>query len=203
MPEPENSAPQFVYDRESEFPHDEARSARRRRPVADWGGDELFTRMPRRRAAHSGSRTRRFARPEDDVAPAVPLDDELAPAEPDAVEAEPPLAEFERQAEHEPPTEEREPRRSVAAERVADRGDRPAPQRRASEGGVPGRRTVVIGRSGRPEFPHPEAPFASVSRRRPPRTVAERIGGRPDRIVAWAFALGLILILIAILTAQN
>jgi hypothetical protein len=199
MPEPET---QFVYDRESEFPHDEARSARRRRPVADWGGDELFTRMPRRRAAHSGSRTRRFARPEDDVAPAVPLD-ELAPAEPEAPEVEPQLADFERQAEHEPPTEEREPRRSVAAERVAERGGHPTPAHRPSAGGVPGRRTVVIGRSGRPEFPHPDAPFASVSRRRPPRTVAERIGGQPERIVGWAFALGLILILIAIATAQT
>jgi hypothetical protein len=202
MPEPENRAPQFLYDRESEFTHDEARSARRRRPVADWGGDELFTRMPRRRAAHSGSRTRRFARPEDDVAPAVPLD-ELAPVEPEAAEAEPPLDDFERQAEHEPPTEEREPRRSAAAERVAERGGDPAPASRASAGGVPGRRTVVIGRTGRPESPHPEAPFASVSRRRPPRTVAERIGGQPERIVGWAFALGLILILIAIATAQN
>jgi hypothetical protein len=202
MPEPENRAPQFLYDRESEFTHDEARSTRRRRPVADWGGDELFTRMPRRRAAPSGSRTRRFARPEDDVAPAVPLD-ELAPVEPEAAEAEPPLDDFERQAEHEPPTEEREPRRSAAAERVAERGGDPAPASRASAGGVPGRRTVVIGRTGRPESPHPEAPFASVSRRRPPRTVAERIGGQPERIVGWAFALGLILILIAIATAQN
>jgi hypothetical protein len=201
MPEPENRAPQFLYDRESEFTHDEARSTRRRRPVADWGGDELFTRMPRRRAAHSGSRTRRFARPEDDVAPAVPLD-ELAPVEPEAAEAEPPLDDFERQAEHEPPTEEREPRRSAAAERVAERGGDPAPASRASAGGVPGRRTVVIGRTGRPESPHPEAPFASVSRRRPPRTVAERIGGQPERIVGWAFALGLVLILIAIATAQ-
>ena len=65
-----------------------------------------------------------------------------------------------------------------------------------------GRRTVVIGRSGRPEHPHPDAPFTSVSRRRPPPTVAERIGGQPERIVAWAFALGLILILIAIATAH-
>jgi hypothetical protein len=202
MPEPENRAPQFVYDRESEFLHDEARSARRRRPVADWGGDELFTRMPRRRAAHSGSRTRRFARPEDDVAPAVPLD-ELAPVEPEAAEPEPPLADFERQAEHEPPTEEREPRRSAAAERVAERTGHPMPADRPSAGGIPGRRTVVIGRTGRPESPHPEAPFVSVSRRRPPRTVAERIGGQPERIVGWAFALGLLLILIAIATAQS
>jgi hypothetical protein len=135
-----------------------------------------------------------------------------------AAEAEPQIADFERQAEHEPPTEGREPRRSAAAERVAERGGDvastsrgPAADRggdiasasRVPEGGVPGRRTVVIGRSGRPEFPHPEAPFTSVSRRRPPRTLAERIGAQPERIVGWAFALGLILILIAILTAQT
>jgi hypothetical protein len=202
MPESENRAPQFVYDRESEFPHDESRSGRRRRPVADWGGDELFTRMPRRRSAHTGSRTRRFARPEDDVAPAVPLD-ELAPADPEAPDAEPQLGDFERQAEHEPPIEEREPRRSAAAERVAERSGHSSPASRLSAVGVPARRTVVIGRTGRPEASHPEAPFVSVSRRRPPRTVAERIGGQPDRIVGWAFALGLLLILIAIATAQN
>ena len=202
MPEPENRAPQFVYDRESEFPHDESRPARRRRPVADWGGDELFTRMPRRRSGHAAGRPRRFTRPEDDVAPPAPLD-EWAPAESDVAEPEPQFADFERQAEHEPPTEEREPRRSVAAERVAERTGRPAPASRPSAGGVPGRRTVVIGATGRPEAPHPDAPFVSVSRRRPPRTVAERLGGQPDRIVGWAFALGLILILIAIATAQS
>jgi hypothetical protein len=202
MPEPEYRAPQTVYDRESEFTHDEPRSGRRRRPVADWGGDELFTRTPRRRSGHAGPRSRRFARPDDDVAPAEPLDD-WAPAEPALAEPEPPLAEFERQAEHEPPVAEREPRRSAAAERVAERSDLEVPASRPSAGGMPGRRTVVIGRSGRPEFPHPDAPFTSVSRRRPPRTVAERIGGQPERIVAWAFALGLLLILIAIATAQN
>ena len=59
-----------------------------------------------------------------------------------------------------------------------------------------GRRTVVI--SGRPDGvarPRPE-------RYRPPRTVAERLGPRPERIVAWAFALGLLLIIIAIATAD-
>jgi hypothetical protein len=57
-------------------------------------------------------------------------------------------------------------------------------------GGVEGRRTVKIG--GRP----PE--FHSAPTRR--RAVHERVGPRPDRIAAWAFALGLLLILIAILT---
>ena len=58
-----------------------------------------------------------------------------------------------------------------------------------------GRRTVVI--SGRP------GPLGQVPvRRRPPRTAAERIGARPDRIVAWAVALGLLLIVIAVATAN-
>jgi hypothetical protein len=59
---------------------------------------------------------------------------------------------------------------------------------------VEGRRTVKIG--GRP------AEFYSAPARRPSRTVHERVGSRPDRIAAWAFALGLLLILIAIATAN-
>ena len=56
-----------------------------------------------------------------------------------------------------------------------------------------GRRTVKI--VGRPGEHYPPS-----VRRRPPRTVHERLGPRPDRIAAWACALGLLLILIAILT---
>ena len=41
-----------------------------------------------------------------------------------------------------------------------------------------------------------------AERRRAPRTPAEFIGPRPERIMAWAFALGLLLILIAITTAD-
>jgi hypothetical protein len=56
-----------------------------------------------------------------------------------------------------------------------------------------GRRTVVI--DGRPDrLPLP--------RNRPPRTAVERIGPRPDRIVAYSVALGFLLILIAILTSH-
>jgi hypothetical protein len=39
-------------------------------------------------------------------------------------------------------------------------------------------------------------------RRRPPRTASERLGARPDRVAAWAFVLGLLLILIAVATAN-
>jgi hypothetical protein len=63
-----------------------------------------------------------------------------------------------------------------------------------------GRRTKVI--TGRPEgAPRPLA-LAPGERRRPPRTPAEWVGPRPERIVAWAFVLGLLLILVAISTAD-
>jgi hypothetical protein len=58
-----------------------------------------------------------------------------------------------------------------------------------------GRRTVVIRGRG--------AERAWTPRYRPPRTVGERIGPRPDRLAAWAVALGLLLILIAVLTAHG
>src|SRR6185436_13696701 len=63
-------------------------------------------------------------------------------------------------------------------------------------GGVEGRRTVKIG--GRPAEWH-GTPARS---RRPPRTMHERLGPRPDRVAMWAFALGILLILIAIATAN-
>jgi hypothetical protein len=265
MPESENRSPQSVYDAEADFQHDETRSGRRRRPVADWGGDELFTRMPRRRSGHVVGQ-RRFARVDADGIDAQhPVErhdwdiegsqdrdrerqDAWAREEPAAERA--PHARWAREelaaerAQHErlrdedAPAAEREPiddwgldpdalaaardprrpgpepRRTrpepPSAEPAPTAGHEPAlpddpaphPASSRSTGGVPGRRTVVIGRSGRPESPHPEAPFASVSRRRPPRTIAERIGGQPDRIVGWAFALGLILILVAIVTSH-
>jgi hypothetical protein len=56
-----------------------------------------------------------------------------------------------------------------------------------------GRRTIVIGG-------HPDR--LPVQRTRPPRTAVERIGPRPDRIVGYAVAMGVLLILIAILTSS-
>ncbi len=64
----------------------------------------------------------------------------------------------------------------------------------------PERRTVKIG--GRPEGSLEAARYERNRSRRPRRTAHERIGHRPDRIAMWAFALGLILIVIAILTAM-
>ena len=54
------------------------------------------------------------------------------------------------------------------------------------------RRTVVI--SGHPDR------VPAVRAQRPPRSAVERIGTSPDRIVAYAVALGFLLVLIAVLT---
>jgi hypothetical protein len=89
--------------------------------------------------------------------------------------------------------------RAEAGHELAAEADEPGTPRadRIVRGGQEGRRTVKIG--GRPaEFHGPPA----RARRRPPRTVHERLGPRPERIVAWAFALGVLLILIAIATAN-
>jgi hypothetical protein len=62
------------------------------------------------------------------------------------------------------------------------------------------RRTIRI--NGRPDELSAIAPFvSSAARHRPPQTVAERLAGDPTRIIAMAFALGMLLILIAVLTS--
>ena len=82
----------------------------------------------------------------------------------------------------------------------------PAPAYRWDETGTliepepGGRRTSVI--TGHPDGVPRPLPIMRTERRRPARTPADWIGARPERIVGWAFALGLILILIAITTAD-
>src|SRR5207248_40211 len=73
----------------------------------------------------------------------------------------------------------------------------PAPPREEVAPAPPrqGRRTVVIrGQSATPAV-------TPARRHRPPRTAVERLGPRPDRIAAWAVALGVLLILIAFLSS--
>jgi hypothetical protein len=200
--------------------------------IPDWGGDELFTRMPRPRAV--------------DDAPAPRFRPSLA------------LVDTPEERRRTPPGEEwsgrRDRRRSQSAEAAmveraerlglsvvedgsaagwdaeewaaATRDDRDTTAAGTSETEAivrqweaeaesgewdaimeppddrapNGRRTKVI--TGRPEgAPRPLSVVPS-ERRRPPRTPAEWIGPRPERIVAWAFALGLLLILVAISTAD-
>jgi hypothetical protein len=171
MPENATRDLEGLYDHERDAPL-------RRRHADDWGIDESFPRVRGRRfaRAHEGPpRSRR--RPVEDwgadqaFEPAVQRDPEDLVAAAESARAQ---------------TEE------FAATEVVEA---PAPEV-VSEG----RRTIRI--NGRPGEVSEIAPFTSTARRRrPPRTVEERLAGDPTRIIAWAFALGLLLILIAILTA--
>ncbi|HEV7808283.1 MAG TPA: hypothetical protein VGO80_20920 [Solirubrobacteraceae bacterium] len=66
---------------------------------------------------------------------------------------------------------------------------------------TPGRVTVEIrGRT----VPAPAVPRSvEVDRRRPQRRAIERVGARPDRMAMWALLMGLLLILVAIGTADT
>jgi hypothetical protein len=228
-----------------------------RRHVVDWGADDLFTRMPRRRTVHTPPppRARRpepldpVHRPGSEPTGRFERLDGEAPSAGDVLSSGRRFAAPDRDdgtGDDAPygrrftSSELRDgaspaPRRTASTDSDAGRG-RPAQERRGdtrvareAEDGVArrdavtpdamspdamtpdpwtdsvdgrwsdapgGRRTVVI--SGRPDGVARPRP----ARYRPPRTVAERLGPRPERIVAWAFALGLLLIFIAIATAD-
>jgi hypothetical protein len=223
--------------------------------IPDWGGDELFTRMPsppavddapaprfrpslalvdapeeRRRTPPgeewSGPRDRRrtppgeeWSGPRDrrrrgsaDVAMRERAERLGISVVESSSEAALPPREWDeaarRQSDEAPlePVAPRDPEESpgVAAARMWeesgiacdwDRALEPPPERAPN-----GRRTTVI--TGRPERAPRPLSLAPAERRRPRRTPAEWIGQRPERIVAWAFVLGLLLILIAISTAD-
>jgi hypothetical protein len=164
---------------DAEFASREEAIRAREEHDAVWGGDEPFaeTRYDEPAIAREVA--------EDDAAARPPRADGPRAGEPRAAEppARPPRADGPRAGE----PRAAEPRRSAPTS--------PRPADGIVRGGVEGRRTVKIG--GRPAEFH-SAPV----RRRPARTVQERVGPRPDRIAAWAFALGLLLILIAIATAN-
>lgn len=68
----------------------------------------------------------------------------------------------------------------------------------ASEGGIPGRRTVTIrGYGAERNLPWPES-----SRRRPQRLPHERAGFKPDRVALWAVMLGVLLVLVALASSH-
>ena len=172
--------------------------------IADWGGDELFTRMPRRR-------------PVDD-APAPRFRPSLIVSDPAPEQAPPsrsrrPLALVEPPADRTAPADRPRTSQHAMRERAQRLGlsvvepSRREPSHRFDESGSliepepAGRPTKVI--TGRPgDAPRPLPVVRSERRRRSPRTPAEWIGPRPERIVGWAFALGILLILIAITTAD-
>jgi hypothetical protein len=200
--------------------------------IADWGGDELFTRMPTPRAvddapaprfrpslalvdapedrrrnppgdAWSGRRDRRRARSAEqamiDRAERLGLSvvEEGRPAGWDAAE----WAAATRDDRADEPTSTAATAaivRGWAAE--ADAGQWDAIMEPPDERAPNGRRTKVI--TGRPGGSPRPLSVGAAERCRPARTPAEWIGPRPDRIVAWAFVLGLLLILVAISTAD-
>ena len=219
MPEQEGPA-RAVYDHTEEEPRP---AGRRRRQIADWGvGEELFDGMPGRRFERRGEEHRIPRGGADDGRRTIVIADaETPPVEtPEALDEEygsreealrareehhrvwagdEPFADEARQEDEPPLAEERDLAEAFdpevgAPDGIVGEGRHTAPAG-VVRGGVEGRRTVKIG--GRPAEFH-----SGPARRRPSRAVHERVGPRPDRIAAWAFALGLLLILIAIATAN-
>jgi hypothetical protein len=183
------------------YDHEQEPARTRERQAPDWGGDDLFTSTPRRRRFdHARSRQRdtgehplprRTSGAATRERPATgisrldlgTLSDLMAPVEePAATPVEPapaPVA---------PPAEA-----ALVDPAPADHAE-PAPPARTEEPPPAGRRTVTI--TGHPGD--------SPARRRPAPSLDERlVGSRPERIAAYAFGMGLLLILIAILTAGS
>jgi hypothetical protein len=174
--------------------------------IADWGGDDLFTRMPRPRS----------------------VDDKPAPRfRPSLIALDQPVERrrTEPGAEWIGENDRRRPARTAVeaaherAERLGievvdadepeveghlllpDATDRAEPMHVGDGWDRSGERPtkVITGRPG--DAPRP-LPMTPAERRRARRTPVEFVGPRPERIMAWAFALGLLLILIAITTAD-
>ncbi len=148
----------------------------RRRPVADWGGDDLFNHVPRRRFTRTGvgAHTRRPSaspitshqlRRNTDFAAAAPLRgaEPRGAGEPDVIT----LSNLHAVVE-------------PSLIRVYE------PEGRIGDAAL---RPVADGSAAR-------------ERRRARRRVDERVGPRPDRIAALAFVLGLLLVLLAVATAD-
>lgn len=145
-----------------------AGGGRRRRPVADWGGDDLFNHVSRRR----------FNRPGADA--------------------------HVRRAGASSAT-------SHQLRRSAEPSSNPLgwhPEPRSDEDGSVGILAAAYSAVERPIItvyegsPAREVMPVARGSRRPRRTVDQRLGPRPDRIAAWAFALGVLLILLAVATAD-
>ena len=198
MPPEHEARSRALYDHEQDEPR-----GRRRRAVADWGvSEDVFDRMPGPRFSRRGAEPRRR-----EEAPRARFVRDDSPRGGDAWrdDDEATVDEWLDEAVYE---DEQPVSRTIVIEREPDLDaeilaesepepyvDEPLPQEYAPRGHVApnGRRTFVIGG-------HPDR--MPVARTRPPRTAIERIGPRPDRIVGYAVALGVLLILIAILTSS-
>ena len=174
--------------------------------IADWGGDELFTRMPRPRRVDDAPAPR--------FRPSLMVLDQPEERRRTAPGAEW-TGENDRRRAGRTPVEAAHERAERLGIEVVD-ADEPgfveraaAPGRHRPRRAAPRRRRLGPQRRA-PEEGHHRAPgrrgaaAADDARRAPPRarTPTEFVGPRPERIMAWAFALGLLLILIAITTAD-
>lgn len=165
----------------------------RDRAAADWGADEVFASVPRRRLRGDRHATAaRRSAPRRVSGPGV--EDDAEAAERAAWLA---AVETELTAERAPVTEAAPaPAEPMRANELTDGVNFDAPAAWADEPTEPaGRRTVTItGNPGR--APAPARPLVT-DRRRPPRTVGERFGESPDRVAGWAFGMGILLIVVA------
>jgi hypothetical protein len=146
----------------------------RRRPAPDWGGDDLFSSTPRRRRRSRDIGERHLY--------AVPSPEDVEWSH---------SGRFRRDDDVPAPPVDQPPAPIEDAAEVA--AVTPEDVEFTEIAAPDGRRTVTI--TGHPE---PRV----IRPRRPTPTVDQRIGHRPDRIAGWAFALGMLLILIAALTAN-
>jgi hypothetical protein len=184
MPPEHEARSRAFYDHEE----DEPRGGRRRRAVADWGvSEDVFDRMPSRRFSRRGEASRAEA-PRDATRRDEPREDARREEPRETAGRDEPR--FARGDE----SYDRPVSRTIVIEREPDiepeiRDEEPDVRATSADG----RRTIVI--AGRPDR-------MPVPRSRPSRTALDRIGHRPDRIVAYAVALGFLLILIAILTSS-
>jgi hypothetical protein len=211
---PEHEAPvRAFYDHEEEEP----RGTRRRRAVADWGvSEDVFDRMPGPRFSRRGEAPREVTRRREPAR----ADDVRGGDEARFARGDEPRGDDARFVRSDAP-------RYVAREEVDEAPEQPK-ERVADDWFAEPQsvsRTIVIEREpgaadddhGADYEPHFDDSVTSAARRtivigghpdrlrarvRTPRTAVSRIGPKPDRIVAYAVALGVLLILIAILSSH-
>jgi hypothetical protein len=204
MPEHASRLAAALYDQQRDDPDGR---------VADWGGDDLFTRMPHPPAVDDAPPPR--FRPSLMVVD-QPGDRRRAPAATewsgahDRRRAHTAAEAMQERAERlglslvdeAPPAADPQYTQSADSQPAPDVAEWHPTERRWDDANraANGRRSTVI--TGRPDGAPRPLPLAPAARRRPARTPAEWVGPRPERIVGWAFALGLLLILIAITTAD-
>jgi hypothetical protein len=177
--------------------------------LADWGADELFTRMPRPRLVDDG-RTPAKQRRAEPARPAGAHRQRAAETRRFVAAQRAGPDRRRRRTAAAPARPAAEPTASaVRPKRPLELVAPPADHGLTSPGEVPGApiepldaaspTTTVPLRPARVPRPLPIVPSP---RRRPARGVADWIGPRPERLVAWAFVLGLLLVMIAITTAD-